>query len=136
MRGSQSTEEKEEILLGFETGQIRYLISKPSMCGFGMDWSHCSRMAFVGRSYSYETWYQAIRRCWRFGQKRNVNVHLIVAEGETTIGNVIDQKAEAHAKMKIAMRNAMRRATGQKEITKIQYQPNHTARLAPWLSDV
>ena len=119
--------------MAFENGQTRYLIAKPSMCGFGMDWSHCARMAFVGRSYSYETWYQAVRRCWRFGQKSKVDVHLIVAEGETTIGNVIDEKAEAHADMKIKMREAMRRATGRSQITKQTYQPNHTARLVSWM---
>jgi len=62
VRGSMSIDEKEERLAAFETGEIRHLIAKPSMCGYGLDWSHCHRMAFVGRSYSYETWYQAVRR--------------------------------------------------------------------------
>lgn len=136
IRGDQSTDQKEDRLLAFENGQIKYLIAKPSMCGFGMDWSHCSHMAFVGRSYSYETWYQAIRRCWRFGQKNTVKVHLVVAEGETTIGNVIDQKAESHDHMKNKMREAMRRAVGLAEITKTPYNPKHKARLASWLSAV
>ena len=91
IRGSMSIDEKEERLAAFENGEIRHLIAKPSMCGFGLDWSHCARMAFVGRSYSYETWYQAVRRCWRFGQKREVIVDLIVAEGEDTIGRAIDR---------------------------------------------
>lgn len=134
IRGSQSIDEKEEKLEAFGTGQAKHLIAKPSMCGFGLDWSHCARMAFVGRSYSYETWYQAVRRCWRFGQKHKVIVHLIVAEGESEIGRVIDRKAGDHAKMKIAMREAMTRAQGKTEITKVAYAPNHVARLAPWIS--
>lgn len=134
VRGSMSIDEKEEKLALFETGEIKHLIAKPSMCGFGLDWSHCARMAFVGRSYSYETWYQAVRRCWRFGQKNTVKVHLIVAEGEDTIGRVIDRKAGDHANMKIAMRKAMVRAIGKESITKTPYNPTTKARMASWIS--
>lgn len=134
IRGSMSIDEKEERLEAFGTGEAKHMIAKPSMCGFGLDWSHCSRMAFVGRSYSYETWYQAVRRCWRFGQKCKVIVHLIVAEGETEIGRVIDRKSGDHAKMKSAMRAAMRRAQGEKQITKAEYKPTSKARLMPWIS--
>lgn len=134
IRGSQSIDEKEDRLAAFEKGHAKHLIAKPSMCGFGLDWSHCARMAFVGRSYSYETWYQAVRRCWRFGQKQDVFVHLVVAEGEAQIGRVIDRKASDHVTMKKAMTAAMRRATGQATITKVPYQPKHKARLEPWIS--
>jgi hypothetical protein len=134
IRGSQSIEEKEDRLAAFETGQSHHLIAKPSMCGFGLDWSHCARMAFVGRSYSYETWYQAVRRCWRFGQKQTVKVHLIVAEGETEIGRVIDRKADSHVSMKSAMREAMHRAVNQSSEVKTPYRPNHLGRLPPWMS--
>lgn len=133
VRGSQSPEEKEEKIEAFSTGKARHIIGKPSMIGFGLDWSHCARMAFVGRSYSYETWYQAVRRCWRFGQKEKVVVHLIVAEGEREIGRVIDRKANDHDSMKRAMRDAMRRSTGKGAITKAPYNPNHTARLPSWI---
>lgn len=132
IRGSQSIDEKEERLAAFESGK-HTLIAKPSMCGFGLDWSHCARMAFVGRSYSYETWYQAVRRCWRFGQKKKVVVHLIVAEGEAEIGRVIDRKAGDHASMKIAMRDAMARATGKSQVVKSPYNPTHQAGLASWI---
>ena len=135
VRGSQSIEVKEELLEAFETGQAKHLIAKPSMCGYGLDWSHCHNMAFVGRSYSYETWYQAVRRCWRFGQKHPVNVHLIVAEGETEIGRVLDRKAGDHGRMKIAMRNAMKRATGREQITKVAYNPTHIGELPSWICD-
>jgi superfamily II DNA or RNA helicase len=135
VRGSQPIEEKEEKLEGFSTGAFNHLVAKPSMC-FGLDWPHCARQAFVGRSYSYETYYQAVRRCWRFGQKRPVQVHLIVAEGENTIGRVIDRKASDHVAMKTAMREAMRRANGQDALRKSPYTPTQTARLAPWIKSV
>jgi superfamily II DNA or RNA helicase len=132
IRGSMPIEKKEELLDAFSTGQEKRLIAKPSMCGLGLDWSHCARMAFVGRSYSYETWYQAVRRCWRFGQKREVVVHLVTAEGEDTIGRVIDRKAGDHADMKAAMRLAMRRS-GQSSQVKVAYHPTHIARLPSWI---
>ena len=134
IRGSQSIDEKEEKIAAFESGQARHIIGKPSMMGFGLDWSHCARMAFVGRSYSYETWYQAVRRCWRFGQKRTVQVHLIVAEGENEIGRVIDRKSSDHIRMKTAMRDAMRRAQGRSTAVKVAYEPKHTTRLPTWIS--
>ena len=133
IRGSQSTAEKEEKLAGFADGSIMHLIGKPSMIGFGLDWSHCARMAFIGRSYSYETWYQAVRRCWRFGQKERVDVHLIVAEGESEIGRIIDRKSSDHTKMKRAMRLAMARGDGASEAVKEIYNPQNTVRSASWL---
>lgn len=133
VRGSQPIDEKEEKLNAFALGEIGALIGKPSMIGFGSDWSHCARMAFLGRSYSYETWYQAVRRCWRFGQKRKVVVHLIVAEGETEIGRVIDRKAGDHAKMKDAMRSAMMRATGRTAIVRDAYNPTRKTKVPAWL---
>lgn len=134
VRGSQTIDRKEQLLEAFSEGQARKLIAKSSMCGFGLDWSHCANMAFVGRSYSYEIWYQAVRRCWRFGQKKKVTVHLVVAEGEETIGRVIDRKESDHRTQKTAMRAAMMRAVGQSSSVKVPYHPNHTARLVPWIS--
>lgn len=133
IRGSMSIDEKEERLQAFESG-THHVIAKPFMCGHGLDWAHCARMIFAGRSFSYESWYQAVRRCWRFGQRRKLIVHIVVAEGEERIGHVLDRKATEHIKMKAAMTDAMRRAVGQSANTKIAYQPTHTARLAPWLS--
>lgn len=133
VRGSMSIDEKEARIAAFETGEARYLIAKPSMCGFGLDWSHCARMAFVGRSYSYEAYYQAVRRCWRFGQTRNLVVHIVVAEGENEIGRVVDRKAADHAVMKRAMRDAMARAMGRSVTVKNAYEPNKREKLAPWI---
>jgi hypothetical protein len=133
IRGSMVIEKKEELIEAFSTGELKHLIGKPSMLGLGLDWSHCARMAFVGRSYSYEQWYQAVRRCWRFGQKRELIVDIIVAEGESEIGRVIDRKAGDHDKMKRAMRDAMTRAMGRAQIVKAPYEPNHIEGLPAWI---
>lgn len=134
VRGSMPIERKEENLAAFAAGQARIIITKPSIAGFGVNWQHCARMAFVGRTFSYEAWYQAVRRCWRFGQKRPVDVHLAVAEGEDQIGRVIERKSADHAMMKRAMAEAMRRAGDRTKKTKIAYEPNHKGRLPSWLS--
>ena len=133
VRGSQSIEKKEATLAAFADGTIKRLISKPSVCGFGLNWQHCARVAFVGRSFSYESWYQAVRRCWRFGQKRPVQVHLVVAEGEDAIGRVIDRKADDHAKLRAEMKAAMARATGRTSARKVAYDPTYQGRLPSWL---
>ena len=133
VRGSHTIDQKEERLEAFATGAAKHLIAKPQMCGFGLDWSHCARMAFVGRSYSYETFYQAVRRCQRFGQTRQVQVHIAVAEGEAEIGRVIDRKAGDHTKMRKAMRAAMDRARTARIDARIAYAPTHKGRLPAWL---
>lgn len=133
VRGSMSAEVKERALNAFASGEARILITKPSVAGFGMNWQHCRTMIFAGRSFSYEAWYQAVRRCWRFGQTQPVDCHLIVAEGEEQIGRVIDRKSADHTKMKRAMAAAMKRA-GKEDQTRIPYQPKHEGRLPSWLS--
>jgi superfamily II DNA or RNA helicase len=133
VRGSQSIDEKEEKLRAFAAGEARVLISKPSICGHGLNWQHCSTVIFVGRSFSYESYYQAVRRCWRFGQQRPVTVHLIIAEGEWSIGRVIDRKADDHVQMKIEMVAAMRRASGRESVRDRAYAPTHEGRLPAWL---
>jgi len=133
VRGSMSIERKEENLAAFADGHVRDIITKPSIAALGSNWQHCSRMVFVGRTFSYEAWYQAVRRCWRFGQTRPVEAHIIVAEGEDQIGRVIDRKADEHAGMKRAMAAAMRRATTSATRRLVDYDPQHEGRLPPWL---
>lgn len=133
VRGSMSIEAKEESLAAFAAGEARIIITKPSIAGFGVNWQHCNRMIFVGRSFSYEAWYQAVRRCWRFGQTRPVEVHIIVAEGEDQIGRVIERKSTDHDRMKTAMSAAMRRAMGRSSMVKVAYEPHHLARLPVWI---
>lgn len=133
VRGSMPIERKEAALAAFASGSAARIITKPSVAGMGLNWQHAARVAFVGRSFSYESWYQAVRRCWRFGQTRPVDVHLIVAEGEEQIGRVIDRKAEGHAAMKAAMRAATRRAATAESTLKVVYAPTHKGRLPAWL---
>ena len=134
VRGSHTPERKEAALTAFAMGEARYIITKPSVAGMGLNWQHAARVAFVGRSFSYEAWYQAVRRCWRFGQTRPVDVHLIVAEGEDQIGRVIDRKAGDHATMKRAMAAAMARNRNTQAQTRIPYQPTHIGRLPQWMT--
>jgi hypothetical protein len=127
-------EKKEAAMADFLDGRARYLISKPSICGFGVNMQLSARMAFVGRTFSYEAYYQAVRRCWRFGQTRTVHVHIVVAEGEEQIGRTIDRKADGHATMKLAMAESMHRARGTVALTKTPYFPTFQAELPSWLS--
>jgi superfamily II DNA or RNA helicase len=133
VRGSMPIERKEENLEAFSTGQARVIITKPSVAGYGLNWQHAHTMGFAGRSFSYEAWYQAVRRSWRFGQTKPVTVHLAVAEGEDQIGRVIDRKAGDHARMKAAMAIAMKRNAGRGEAKKVAYNPSHQGELPSWL---
>jgi hypothetical protein len=92
VRGSDSNDHKVRSMLGFADGSIRALVTKPSIAGFGMNWQHCATSVFVGLNDSYEQFYQALRRCWRFGQKREVNAHVICAETEMAVLANIDRK--------------------------------------------
>lgn len=133
VRGSMPIHVKEQCLESFSVGASRIIITKSSIAGFGLNWQHCHNMIFVGRSFSYEAWYQAVRRSWRFGQKKPVNVHLIVAEGEDQIGRVIDRKSSDHASMKYEMAEAMKRATTSAAHVRVPYNPSHKGRLPAWL---
>ena len=96
VKGADSNEHKEKAMMGFTAGDVRCLVTKPSIAGFGMNWQHCNNMAFVGLSDSYEQFYQAVRRCWRFGQKKPVNVYVITAETEgAVVANIKRKEADA-----------------------------------------
>lgn len=83
--GADSVETKEQRLSDFAEGRIRVLVTKPSIAGWGLNWQHSARMAFVGVTDSYEAYYQAVRRCWRFGQTRDVHVHVFASKAEGAI---------------------------------------------------
>lgn len=96
VRGSDSPDEKERKLIDFSEGRIRVLVTKPSICGFGMNWQHCADTGFVGLNDSFEQFYQAIRRFWRFGQSKPVNCHIIAAETEgATVANIRRKEMDA-----------------------------------------
>ena len=96
--GADSVEVKEQRLQDFAEGRTRVLISKPSICGWGLNWQHAAHMAFVGVTDSYEAYYQAVRRCWRFGQARDVHVHIFASEQEgSVVANLKRKEADAKA---------------------------------------
>lgn len=94
--GSDSIEEKVDRLLGFAEGRYRVLVTKAKIAGMGLNLQRCARMVFLGVSHSYEQTYQSIRRCWRFGQTRPVEVTIIMAETE---GGILEnyRRKEAEA---------------------------------------
>lgn len=135
VRGSHSIDRKEDALAAFSAGSARRLVTKPKVAGWGLNFQHCHNMIFVGRSFSFEAWHQAVRRCWRFGQRHPVTCHLIVADGEDAIGRVIDRKAADHERMRAAMREAMARAIGSSALARVPYSPKHFGRLPGWLME-
>jgi len=96
VRGSDSSDFKEKTVLDFSKGDIRVLVTKPSIAGFGINWQNCHNVVFLGLSDSYEQFYQAVRRCWRFGQKKPVDCYIVTstAEGEV-VQNIKRKEADA-----------------------------------------
>jgi len=92
VKGSDTVKHKEETAMKFQSGEIRVLISKPTIYGFGLNFQNCHNVVFVGLSDSYEQFYQAVRRCWRFGQIKPVNAYIITAETEGAVLNNIKRK--------------------------------------------
>lgn len=91
--GSQSMERKEEILLAFSKGEIKRIITKARMTGMGLNWQHCNHSVFFP-TYSYEQYYQSIRRFWRFGQKNNVVIDMVVSDGQTSVLESLQKKTK------------------------------------------
>lgn len=134
--GSDNNSAKETRMVGFSMGLHKCLVTKPSIAGFGMNWQNCSKMIFVGLSDSYEQYYQAVRRCWRFGQKNPVDVYIVISSKEGCVKENIERKQADCAKMRDAM------IAHTKEITKQElkstcrlatpYNPNTTMTLPIW----
>jgi superfamily II DNA or RNA helicase len=132
VRGSMKPEEKAKRLLAFvDKGGM--LVTKPKIAAMGLNWQHAARMAFVGGSYSYEAYYQAVRRQWRFGQQREVHAHVVMSKTEAAMWTAIRRKADGHARMKRAMFAASRRAALAASAQE-PYQPSHIARCPAWLT--
>jgi len=91
--GSQSIEKKEEILLAFANGQIKRLITKAKMTSMGLNWQHCNHSVFFP-TWSYEQYYQAIRRFWRFGQTKDVTIDMVISDGQTRVLEALQQKTQ------------------------------------------
>lgn len=98
IEGNDSEEKKERIFNDFASGDIRVIVTKPKIAGFGLNWQHCNHQVYFP-SHSYEQYYQAIRRCWRFGQLNPVTVDLISTEGQAVVMQNLKRKTEAAEKM-------------------------------------
>lgn len=124
-------------LLGFKSGNPPILVSKPSLAGHGMNWQHCARMIFVGLTDSFEQIYQSIRRCWRFGQTRPVDVYFVASELEGAVVANLRRKENAFDAMLDAMsghmRDLMREQVIGGRVASDPYNPKEPMELPQWL---
>lgn len=137
IRGSDKPAFKEQAMLDFAAGKIRVLVTKPSIAGFGMNWQHCADMAFVGLSDSFEQVFQAIRRCYRFGQTRPVNVYMITSSREGATADNIKRKEADFRKMVAEMVQYTKDITSesirQAERDVADYRPARPLIIPSWL---
>ena len=136
VKGSDTPQYKEDGMIGFSKGEIKVLVSKPSICGFGMNWQNCHRIIFCGLSDSYEQFYQAIRRCWRFGQESQVDVYVIIGDAEMNVLNNIKRKQSNHEMMSVEMLKTINTVTKEKlynmQFSHSTYKPQETMALPKW----
>lgn len=92
VQGSDKDKYKAETMIEFQDGKLKCLISKPSIAGLGLNFQVCHNMIFTGLSDSFEQYYQAVRRCWRFGQDKEVNVYIIISANEGCVKENIERK--------------------------------------------
>jgi superfamily II DNA or RNA helicase len=138
VRGSHKAEVKEERLRAFSQGEFRIMVTKPSLAGFGLNWQHCARMAFVGLNYSYEAFYQALRRSYRFGQQRKVQAHIICARTESGVRSTVARKQEEHRRLQRRMVQVQREARQDEAAAALRASleaGNAEMRLPTWLSN-
>lgn len=140
VKGNDAADHKTKSMLGFADGSINKLISKPSICGFGMNFQSCHNMCFVGLSDSFEQYYQAVRRCWRFGQDKPVNVYFITADTEGAVVANIQRKERDFNEMLKGMIAATQQITAD-NIRKTQrqtdeYNPKIDMVIPDWLRGV
>ena len=138
VKGSDSPDDKADRMLGFADGKYRVLVSKASICGFGMNFQRCAREIFVGASHSYEQTYQAIRRCWRFGQKRPVDVIMIRAETDAQI--VLNYRRKESDAKKMAdmtapiVRDAVQQSIGSSKREWNEYRASKRMAVPAWVN--
>ena len=136
--GRHSDEIKTDRMLGFSNGKYLRLISKPKIAGFGMNFQICSNAAFIGLSDSWEQFYQAVRRIWRFGQKNKVHIHIFIEEREgNVLKNIYRKEKQARAMLEnmiINMKDLMQTELGQTSRTFIDYLPTKDMEIPEWLN--
>ena len=136
VKGSDKPEHKSNSMIGFSEGKIKCLVTKPSIAGFGMNWQNCHNMIFTGLSDSYEQFYQAVRRCYRFGQKKPVNVYIIISAKEGCVKENIERKQADFLKMQREMTELTKKITKKelKSTCRIStpYEPHVEMKLPEW----
>lgn len=139
LTGSDSDDEKRRKLVGFSKGEIRVLVSKASIAGFGMNWQHCADTGFVGLNDSFEQVYQAVRRFWRFGQTKPVNVHFIASEMEgATVANLKRKEGDAErmaASMVMHMADLSSAAVRGSVRDRPDYNPTIPMKIPAWVGE-
>lgn len=138
VKGADAPEHKERALNDFATGNLRVLVSKPSIAGFGMNFQSCHNVIFVGLSDSYESFYQAIRRCWRFGQKHPVECHVIHSDSDGAVVENIKRKEKLAVEMydEIVRNYSPRMAVGRLRRDEMDYAPTIPMEFPQWLKSV
>lgn len=136
VQGSDTNQYKSDTMLEFSKENLKCLISKPRLCGFGMNWQNCHNMIFTGLSDSYEQFYQALRRCWRFGQENPVNVYIIISAKEGCVKENIERKQTDFLKMQSKMTELTKEIT-KKELSSTcristPYEPHIKMKLPKW----
>jgi superfamily II DNA or RNA helicase len=120
VHGSLDPDEKERRLLAFADGDIRCIVTKPKLAGFGVNWQHCAHAVFASISFSYEQHYQAVRRSHRFGQNQRVRNDIVISDTERSIWDAVNVKGKKHDEMKRRMADAMRSAQSNVQ-TRVKY---------------
>lgn len=136
--GSMDADEKAERLIDFAEGRSRVLVTDTGIAGFGLNLQGCARIVFLGLNYSWQSWYQAIRRCWRFGQTRPVEVHVVLSEPERPIWDAITTKEETHRQMTAGMLAGMVEATREEIFggtSRQDYRPTKEMELPSWMTN-
>lgn len=136
VQGSDKDSHKSTSMLNFSKGKIKCLVTKPKIAGFGMNWQNCHNMIFTGLSDSYEQFYQALRRCWRFGQDKPVNVYIIISAKEGCVKENIERKQKDFIKMQSEMTELTKEISKEelKRTCRIStpYEPMEEMQLPDW----
>jgi hypothetical protein len=127
--GDDSDERKEELFKAFSDGQLRVLVTKPILAGFGLNWQHCCRQTFFP-SHSFEQYYQSVRRCWRFGQTRPVTVDIVASSGSAGIRANLQKKSDAADAMFENLVSLMNDSLGIKRVSTFKTQTEAPSWLA------
>jgi hypothetical protein len=132
LRGSHSEKRKEEVLLGFAEGSIRVLITKPDIAGAGLNFQICSVQIWAGIGFSFQKYYQGVRRSWRFGQQNPVTIHIVLSDAEMAIEKSIARKESDHLVMQRSMAAAAQMVESE-ELIRTKYKPVRKLELPKWM---